>query len=105
MAIGAESVDRSSLWCIYREIQELLRFHPDIRIQKVDCECNKVAHVLAQLGKSGFNGSLRDSVPTCALELITNDCNSLYEHFVITGQQVSYALFSLPGYIKGLEGF
>jgi hypothetical protein len=32
-------------------------------------------------------------------------CLSLYEHFVITGQQVSYALFSLPGYLRGLEGF
>jgi ribonuclease HI len=73
-AIALESVDRSSLWCIYWEIQELLRFQPDIRIQKVDRESNKVAHVLAQLGKSGFSGSLHDSAPACALELITNDC-------------------------------
>jgi ribonuclease HI len=76
-AIATASADRSSLWCLYREINELLRLHPDIRIQKVDRECNKVAHVLAQLGKRESCGVLRESAPTSVSTLTAEDCKNI----------------------------
>jgi hypothetical protein len=76
-AIAENFFDRSSYWCIYGEIKELLRFYPDIFIRKVDHECNKVAHNLAQLGKRESSRVLRESAPTCVLTVIANDCKIL----------------------------
>jgi hypothetical protein len=75
--IDANSVDRSSCWCICREIQELLRLHPDIFIRKVNRECNKVVHNLARLGKRESCRVLRESAPTCVLALIDDDCKNI----------------------------
>jgi hypothetical protein len=44
---------------------------------KVDGECNKVAHNLAQLGKRESSGVLRESALTCVLALIANDCKNI----------------------------
>jgi hypothetical protein len=59
------------------EIQELLRLHPDISICKVNRECNKVVHNLAQLSKHESCGVLRESVPTYVLALIADDCKNI----------------------------
>jgi hypothetical protein len=40
-------------------------------------ECNKVAHNLAQLGNHESCGVLRESVPTCVLALIADDCKNI----------------------------
>jgi hypothetical protein len=69
--------DRSGSWILYREARELSKLHEDIIVQKVDCVNNSVAHVLAQLGKSGSNGLLRGAAPACVHELITKDCNMM----------------------------
>jgi hypothetical protein len=76
-AIALNSFDRSPIWCIYREIQELLKLYPDIRFQKVDHECNKVVHTLAQVGKSESCGVLRESALTCMSALIADDCKNI----------------------------
>ena len=67
--------DRSGGWALFAEARDLLRIYQDISVRKVDRVSNGVAHVLAQLGKSGFSGLLRDAAPPCVLELITHDCN------------------------------
>jgi hypothetical protein len=60
-------------WALYQEARDLLCVFGNISVSKVDRVCNGVAHVLAQLGKSGFNGLLRDASPPCVEELITLD--------------------------------
>jgi hypothetical protein len=51
----------------------LLRVYNEIGIVKAERSCNSVAHVLAQLGKSGFSGSLSLEAPDCVKELIASD--------------------------------
>jgi hypothetical protein len=65
----------SSSWALVHEARGLLRTYQDIVIKKVDRLCNGVAHVLAQLGKDGFSGLMRDSAPECVQDLIMNDVN------------------------------
>ncbi|KAM0864854.1 hypothetical protein ACQ4PT_043630 [Festuca glaucescens] len=60
-------------WALFQEARDLLRVFGNISVSKVDRVCNGVAHVLAQLGKSGFNGLLRDAAPPYVEELITLD--------------------------------
>jgi hypothetical protein len=67
---------RSTSWAATLEARELLKIFRDIAILKVERSCNGVAHVLAQLGKSGFSGCLRDSAPDCVRDLITLDCTN-----------------------------
>jgi hypothetical protein len=61
-------------WTSYDEARELLKIYQDIKVVKVDRASNVVAHGLAQLGKSGSSGLLRDSAPTSVLELIRDEC-------------------------------
>jgi hypothetical protein len=67
----------SCSWAVIQEARDLLELYCDIDIRKVDLVNNGVAHVLAQVGKSGFSGFLRDAVPTCVQDLITIDCNTM----------------------------
>jgi hypothetical protein len=72
--MNSVSYDRSPSWCVHLEVQELLKIYRHIKVTKVDRVSNGVAHVLAQLGKSGASGSLRGSHPECVSEVIANDC-------------------------------
>jgi hypothetical protein len=65
--------DSSGGWAFFQEARDLLRVFNNISIIKIDRVCNGVAHVLAQLGKSGFNGVLCDAGPPCVEELLTLD--------------------------------
>jgi hypothetical protein len=67
----------SCSWALIQEARDLLELYRDIDIRKMDRVNNGVAHVLAQVGKSGFSGFLRDAVLACVQDLITIDCNSL----------------------------
>jgi hypothetical protein len=73
-AIIDTSQVRSTSWVATLEARELLKIFRDIAILKVERSCNGVAHVLAQLGTSGFSGCLRDSAPDYVRDLITLDC-------------------------------
>jgi hypothetical protein len=55
---------------VFHELKEIsllecYRVYPDIDVRKVERVSNGAAHVLAQLGKSGCIGFLRDAKPTC----------------------------------------
>jgi hypothetical protein len=51
----------------------LLRVYSEIGIIKAERTCNSVAHVLAQLGKAGFSGSLSLDAPDCVKELVASE--------------------------------
>jgi hypothetical protein len=67
------SPECSRSWALILEGRELLRVYSEIGIVKAERSCNSVAHVLAQLGKSGFSGSLSLEAPDCVKELIASD--------------------------------
>jgi hypothetical protein len=66
--------DKSASWPLYLEGQELLKVHQSITVTKVDRLCNRVAHGLAQLGKSGESGLLHGSIPISLEELVSTEC-------------------------------
>jgi hypothetical protein len=72
-ALTTNSPECSRSWALILEGRELLRVYNEIGIVKVERSCNSVAHVLAQLGKSGFSGSLILEAPDCVKELIASD--------------------------------
>jgi hypothetical protein len=67
----------SSSWALVQEARDLLELYHDIDIRKVDRVNNGMAHVLTQVGKSGFSGFLRDAVLACVQDLIIIDCNTM----------------------------
>ena len=76
-AITTGTEEGSANWTMVLEARELLKIFRDIWVAKVDRVGNGVAHVLAQLGKSGFSHTVRDAVPDCVRDLITLDCNNI----------------------------
>jgi hypothetical protein len=72
-ALTTNSPECSRSWALMLEGRELLRVYNEIGIVKAERSCNSVAHVLAQLGKSGFSGSLSLEAPDCVKELIASD--------------------------------
>jgi hypothetical protein len=50
-----------------------MNIYHDISVVKVDRVNNGVAHVLAQLGKSGFSDVIFDSTADCVQDLVTLD--------------------------------
>jgi hypothetical protein len=76
MSISSESVEQSPSWALILEARELLKIFRDIVVSKVDRVCNGVAHVLAQVGKSGVSAILCDSVPDCVRDLVFLDCKN-----------------------------
>jgi hypothetical protein len=72
-AIIDEAEVCASNWATILEDRELLKIYRDISLSEVDRSHNGVAHVLAQLGKSGFSGCMSDSVPDCVWDLIIAD--------------------------------
>jgi hypothetical protein len=73
--VEANNCVMSSSWALVHEARGLLRTYQDIVIKKVDHLSNGVAHVLAQLGKAGVSGLMRDLAPKCVQDLIMNDVN------------------------------
>jgi ribonuclease HI len=59
-------LDRSVSWCLYEEARELLKIFTHISDSKVGRDSNRVAHSLAQLGKTGDSGLLWGATPICA---------------------------------------
>jgi ribonuclease HI len=62
-AISSSEQELSSGLVLYYEARDLLRVFGNISVCKVDRVSNGAAHVLAQLGKSGFDGLLRGAAP------------------------------------------
>jgi hypothetical protein len=54
-AISSNSEEQSASWALILEARELSKIYQDISVLKVDRVNNGVAHVLAQLGKSGLS--------------------------------------------------
>jgi ribonuclease HI len=74
-SISSSGQELSSGWALCNEARDLIRVFGSISICKIDRVSNGAAHVLAQLGKSGFDGLLRGEAPSCVSELIAQDCN------------------------------
>jgi hypothetical protein len=72
-SISSDSKEQSPSWALILEARELLKVFRDIVVSKVDRVSNGIAHVLAQLGKAGFNGSLSNDAPDCVRELISGE--------------------------------
>jgi ribonuclease HI len=75
-AISSMDDEQSASWSVILEAREVLKIYRDISVVKVDRMSNGVAHVLAQLGKSGLSDMSRDSVPGCVRGLVTLDCKN-----------------------------
>jgi ribonuclease HI len=73
-AITSDKEEQSASWAAILEAREMLKIYHDITVAKVDRVNNGVAHVLAQLGKSGLSDISRDSAPDCVRDLIAVDC-------------------------------
>jgi hypothetical protein len=65
LPLSSEEMEQSSSWALILEARELLKIFRDIAVAKVDRVNNGVAHVLAQVGKSGVSSILCDSIPDC----------------------------------------
>jgi hypothetical protein len=72
-ALHSVGISRSSLWCLLAESQAILQGRLDFEIQKINRLSNKVAHCLAQLGKSEC-GVLDGAGPPCVAVLLVEDC-------------------------------
>jgi hypothetical protein len=72
-AFTVDSPDCSRSWALILEGRELLRVYSEIGIVKAERACNSVAHILAQLGKAGFSGSLSLDAPDCVKELVSSE--------------------------------
>ena len=73
--LSSQEVDKSGFWCLYEEARELLKIFTQIFVVKVPRSSNRVAHSLAQLGKSGASGSLCGATPICVSAAVAHDCN------------------------------
>jgi hypothetical protein len=69
-ATSSATRDGSPAWGIYMEMKELHSLNNDLVLHKVDRNSNRAAHSLAQLGKSGQNGFLCNSILDCIRELV-----------------------------------
>ena len=86
---------------ILDEISELSGIFQSFSIVFARREANQVAHCCAKYATIQDESFTWDADPPDFLvHSLQADCNS-----VIGEQQVSDALFSLPGYLRGLEGF
>jgi hypothetical protein len=72
-AFTTNSPDCSRSWALILEGRELLCVYSEIGVSKAERACNSVAHVLAQLGKAGFSGSLSLDAPDCVKELVDSE--------------------------------
>jgi hypothetical protein len=72
-AFTLDSPNCSWSWPLILEGRELLRVYSEIGISKAEGACNSVAHVLVQLGKAGFSGSLSLDAPDYVKELVSSE--------------------------------
>jgi hypothetical protein len=75
--LSAGCNDRSANWSSYGEARGLIAGLPELKLSKVNCQGNTVAHCLAKLGKAELCGMLDDSAPPCVLAMIIEDCSSI----------------------------
>jgi ribonuclease HI len=75
-ALTSEEVESSPCWAVIHEARELLKIFRGITVLKVDRVSNGVAHVLAQVGKSGGSDILCNSVSDCVRDLVFLDCRN-----------------------------
>ena len=65
---------------LIKEICNLARGIPLLRLLHVKREQNVVAHELAQLAKRLFQSAVwHNRAPTCVEQLVAHDCNFVYE--------------------------
>jgi hypothetical protein len=74
--LSFEEVESSPSWAIIHEARDLLKIFREITVSKVDRVINGVAHVLAQVGKSGGSDILCDPVPDCVRDLVFLYCRN-----------------------------
>jgi ribonuclease HI len=68
--------DRSAHWCLFQEARALLNMLLEVKVCEVSRVSNRVAHELAQLGKSEC-GVLREAVSSCVLGVLMLDCKNI----------------------------
>jgi hypothetical protein len=74
--LGKPEDDMSHTLSIISNIQRLWSVFEDIKFTKIRREDSRVAHELARYSRvQRCNGVLLGSAPSCALELILNECN------------------------------
>jgi ribonuclease HI len=76
--LQSKTKDMSSCWSLYSEGQELVNIYQSISICKVNRRSNGLAHALAQLGKKGESGVIRDSIPGSLMDLVKDDCRHIW---------------------------
>jgi hypothetical protein len=74
--LSSEEVELSPTWAIILEARELLKIFREITVSKVDRVSNGVAHVSAQVVKSGVSTILCDSVPNYVCDLVFLNCRN-----------------------------
>ena len=75
-ALHAKVKNMSTLWSVLSEAQAIMQGRPDVEVRKINWSSNKVAHNLAQLGKSEC-GVLDEAGPSCVAALLFEDCINL----------------------------
>ena len=71
--------DRSRVSGVIREIKLLLYDQPDIKVVKISCKGNEMAHAMADLRRRGVcSGVMQGAVLACVLALTWHDCNANY---------------------------
>jgi hypothetical protein len=93
-SLKTSEINRSTLWSVIAETQALLRGRPDIGIRKISRWSNKVAHSLAQLGKSACGVLDKAGLP-CVADLLAEDCmNSMCtSHIQNPAKKKSYSKY------------
>lgn len=75
-AINCNGPVRSSIYGVIALLKELLLPAPSISCQKVDREANGAANCIARWAVKELSGGvLRDSVPSCTMCQVADDCN------------------------------
>jgi ribonuclease HI len=86
---------------IFADCVDIRSFIDDVSFKHCPREANEVAHEVARVCYSSkISCNWVDNPPSFLLEKLINDVP-----YCDLKQQVSDALFSLPGYLRGLEGF
>jgi ribonuclease HI len=76
-ALSSNLPDQSNSWALISEGRELLRVYKELQISKANRVNNGVAHVLAQLGKSGCSGISWGPPPSCVSAMVDHDCKNI----------------------------
>ena len=67
--------DQSGHWSLFLEAKAIMQLLPEVKLSKISRVSNRVAHVLAQLGKHEC-GVSHGVLPSCVSEALLLDCNN-----------------------------